>query len=428
MATPAHAQPHRSRTRFIVVSWLLAMAGLTYLDRVCIATLAPDIMDDLGLSRMQMSWAFSAFTIAYAAFEVPTAWWADRIGSRRVLARIVGWWSAFTIATAGVFNWHSLLAIRFLFGVGEAGAWPNAARVFSRWIPKAERGTVQGIFFAAAHLAGGLTPLLVMALRDVLHWRAIFVVFGAVGFIWVFGWYVWFRDEPREHPRVSSAEADLIEAGRQTGTGHHLSLGQAFGLIRSRQVAALCLMYVANTYGFYFLITWLPSYLSKGRGLSGTELSVFSGLPLLLSVFADLAGGVTTDRLAARYGLRAGRRIVGAAGYGIAAVLLAISVGVAHAQIAAFLLATAAAFSMFTLAPSWAACIEMGGPAAASLAALMNTAGQIGGILSPLVLAYLVDTYGDWNLPILVLVGLYVVATICWTIIDATHVVYPPAQ
>src|SRR5512147_3110255 len=147
--------------RYKVVAFAVALAGVTYLDRVCIGILAPRIMSDLHLSPVRMSYVFSAFTLAYALFEVPTAWWADRIGSRRVLTRIVLWWSAFTMLTGAAINYVVLLVTRFLFGVGEAGAWPNAARVFSRWVPAEERGRVQGVFFAGAHVAGGLTPAIV---------------------------------------------------------------------------------------------------------------------------------------------------------------------------------------------------------------------------------------------------------------------------
>ncbi|MFL6463128.1 MAG: MFS transporter, partial [Bryobacteraceae bacterium] len=170
--------------RYRVVAFTMTLAALTYLDRVCISILAPNIMRDLRLTRMEMSYVFSAFTLAYALFEIPTAWWADRIGSRRVLTRIVLWWSAFTAATAGAFHYAALLAIRFLFGAGEAGAWPNAARVFARWIPARERGRVQGFFFASAHLSGGLTPMLVAYLAAVLPWRVIFLLFGCVGLVW----------------------------------------------------------------------------------------------------------------------------------------------------------------------------------------------------------------------------------------------------
>ncbi len=185
--------------RYRVVAFTVTLAALTYLDRVCISILTPNIMHDLRLTALQMSYVFSAFTLAYAIFEIPTAWWADRIGSRRVLARIVLWWSTFTIATAGAFSYGALLIVRFLFGIGEAGAWPNAARVFTRWIPARERGRIQGIFFAGAHLSGGLTPMLVAYLATLLPWRAIFVIFGSVGFLWALVWAWWFRDEPRDH-------------------------------------------------------------------------------------------------------------------------------------------------------------------------------------------------------------------------------------
>src|SRR5712671_7086785 len=173
-----------SRARFIVLAFGVALAGVTYLDRVCISVTAKHIMRDLSLSQVQMSFVFSAFTHAYAIFEIPTGYWGDRIGTRRVLTRIVLWWSAFTALTAAAFSYPSLLAVRFLFGIGEAGAWPNVARTFSRWFPSSERGTAQGIFFMGAHLAGGVTSLLVSALLAHLPWRAVFVIFGLVGYIW----------------------------------------------------------------------------------------------------------------------------------------------------------------------------------------------------------------------------------------------------
>jgi len=153
--------------RYKVVGVAATLAALTYLDRVCISVLAPSIQKEFSLSQVQMSWVFSAFTISYAMFEIPTAWWADKIGSRRVLTRIVLWWSTFTMATASAFSYTSMLTLRFLFGIGEAGAWPNAARVFSRWIPARERGKVQGIFFAGAHLSGALTPAVVIWMTNI---------------------------------------------------------------------------------------------------------------------------------------------------------------------------------------------------------------------------------------------------------------------
>src|SRR4030095_7362136 len=197
--------------------------AITYLDRVCISLTAPQMMRDLEMSKVQMSLVFSAFTLAYGLFEIPTGWWGDRVGTRRVLTRIVIWWSSFTIATAAALNHGSLLVIRFLFGAGEAGAWPNAARTFSRWLPITERGTAQGVFFMGAHLAGGLTPILVTAMLGWMHWRWVFVVFGVVGFLWAAAWCAWFRDEPEHQKSVSARELEHIQQGRVPLSPHHLT-------------------------------------------------------------------------------------------------------------------------------------------------------------------------------------------------------------
>jgi MFS family permease len=404
-----------SRVRYKVVAFMVALAAVTYLDRVCISTLAPAIMNDLGLSRVEMSVVFSAFAVAYAAFEIPTAWWGQRVGTRRVLARIVLWWSAFTIATGLVRGFHSMVAARFLFGAGEAGAWPNATRTFSRWIPLAERGRVQGIFFAGAHLAGGVTPAAVMFLSQFLSWRQVFFAFGVLGVLWAVAWYRWFRDEPSEHPSVSAGERELIESSRGAAGTHTLG---SWSVLRGRSVLALCAAYFSNGYGFYFLITWLPSYLEQRRGFQASDLSLFAGLPLLLSVGADLSGGVVTDALTRRFGLRLGRASIGVAGYGVAAGCMLGAAWADGAVTAAVLIAVAAASSMFTLAASWAACIDVGGESSGVVSAAMNTSGQVASVLSPLVLALLVERFADWSLPLLVMAALYGVSSLAWLLVD----------
>ncbi|HEY7303325.1 MAG TPA: MFS transporter [Bryobacteraceae bacterium] len=404
-----------TRVRYRVVAFTIILAAVTYLDRVCISILAPNIMRDLRLTGIQMGYAFSAFTLAYAIFEIPTAWWADRVGSRRVLTRIVLWWSAFTMATAAAYNYSALLLVRFLFGVGEAGAWPNAARVFTHWIPAPERGRVQGLFFAGAHLSGGLTPMLVAYLATFFPWRAIFVIFGLVGVLWALAWFWWFRDEPRDHPAVGEVERDLIEETRGLPSGH---AGSWASVLRTPSLVPLCLQYFANSYGFYFFITWLPTYLAKSRGMARWELATFAGMPLVLSVVADITGGVTTDVLSRRFGMRAGRCGVGAIAYLVAAIAMTAGAFVRDGHLAGLLIGLGGAASMFTLAASWTTAIDLGGRNSAVLSATMNTAGQIGGILSPIVLAYIVYGLGSWSAPLHVLSGLYFVAALCWTLIN----------
>lgn len=406
-----------TRVRYRVVAFAVALAAVTYLDRVCIATLAPEIMRDLSLSRIQMSYVFSAFTLAYAIFEIPTAWWGEKIGTRRVLTRIVTWWSAFTIFTAAAWNFWVLATVRFLFGAGEAGAWPNAAKTFSNWIPAHERGRVQGIFFMGAHLAGGVTPALVTFLFPHLGWRGVFIAFGCLGFVWAAWWYRWYRDNPADHPAISPEEVKLIQAGRLQEAPHS---GRSLWRIlpTNANLIALCITYFANGYGFYFLITWLPTYLEQQRGFSKAALSLFAGLPLLLSVFGDLFGGIATDYLTRKFGLRFGRVSVGSSAYLISALAILISAFTANAIAAAVLIAVAAAASMFTLAASWACCIDIGGKHSGVVSAAMNTSGQIGGILSPIVLAYLVEWFADWRLPLIVMCLFYGCSAAAWLFVN----------
>ena len=412
------AVPPVSRVRYRVLALAVALAGITYLDRVCISLTAPAMMKDLGLSKVQMSFVFSAFTLAYGLFEIPTGWWGDRIGTRRVLTRIVIWWSSFTMFTAGAFSYGSLLVIRFLFGVGEAGAWPNAAKTFSRWFPVTERGRAQGIFFMGAHLAGGITPLLVTWMLTRMHWRSVFLVFGMVGFVWAATWYWWFRDEPEQHQSVSAAELAHIQRGRGKATSHQLSAAAWKNILTNRSLIALCLAYFTQTYGFYFFITWMPTYLENARGFTSTMLGVMAGLPLVLSAAADLFGGITTDWATKRFGLRVGRCGVGSICYLFASVLLIIGTATQHNITAVVLISLALASSNFLLGASWSACTDIAGDHAGTVSACMNTAGQVGGFLSPIVAALFVEKLGSWAAPLYVCGILYFFGALCWWLID----------
>jgi MFS transporter, ACS family, glucarate transporter len=413
-----------SLVRYRVLAFTVMLAAITYLDRVCISLTAPAMMRDLSLSQIEMSFVFSAFTLAYAAFEIPSGWWGDRIGTRKVLTRIVTWWSFFTILTSAAFNYRSLLAIRFLFGAGEAGAWPNAARTFSRWFPATERGTAQGIFFMGAHLGGGLTPLLVTAMLQLMHWRAVFVIFGATGLIWAIAWYRWFRDDPSQHKSVDLRELELITKGRSEQADHSLSGKSWKQLLTNRSMIGLCLMYFTQSYGFYFYITWLPTYLEKERGFTAARLGLFAGLPLLMSVLADLLGGVTTDRLTNRFGLRIGRCGVGGVSLMLAGLFLIAGTAAGHPLLSVMLIAIGAASSNFLLGASWGTCIDIAGGRAGLVGACMNTAGQIGGMLSPVIAALLFKRFASWGAPLYVAGMLYLFGACCWLLVDPRRPVF----
>ncbi len=423
-----------TRARYRVVALATTLAMVTYLDRVAIGTLAPGIRRDLGLTAVQMGWVFTVFQLAYGLFEVPTGRWADRVGTRSVMARIVIWWSALTAATAAAFNYPVMLVVRFLFGVGEAGAWPCVARTFSRWIPRAERGRAQGIFFAGAHLVAGLTPAVIVGggllgswwpgMLSVMSWRGVFVAFGLVGLVWVTVWLYWFRNDPSQHPAVNAEELATIVVDRPRDLPHPTGLAYWGELLRSRNMIALSVMYIPNCMMFYFCITWLPTYLLERHGFNISGMALFAGLPLLVSIPGDLLGGWLTDRLSSRYGLRVGRCGLGAVAYLVVGLCL-IAAGRAWSPVlAAVLIAAATGLTMFTLGAAWGTAIEIGGNHVGVVGGTMNSIGNLVAMLNPLIVAYSVEWFASWDVPLYVMGGLFLIGAACWTVIDPRRPVF----
>ncbi len=419
-AAPAPAAPagRGTRIRFRVAALGTSLAMVTYLDRVSMGTIAPIVTREWHLTPSQTGWIFSAFALAYALFEIPTAKWAETLGTKSVLTRIVLWWSAFTAATALAFNLPSMLLVRFLFGAGEAGAWPMAARAFSSWIPRLERGTVQGIFFAGAHLVGGLTPPLIGLMLVYMSWRTTFVVFGLIGLVWVAAWRKWFENDPADHPEVDAAELAHILHGRPPDSKHTVGREYWGRLFFSRNVVLLCLMYLSNSTIFYFCITWLPTYLKNRHGFDATTLGFLSGLPLLVSVPSDLFGGRLSDRLSAKYGMRVGRCYLGAIAYALTSALLFLAASSSTPIVAAVAIATATGMTMLTLGAAWSTCIEVARNHAGVVGAVMNTSGQVASLLIPLVVGYSVEWFNNWDFPIYMLAVMFLVGTVCWLLID----------
>src|SRR5271157_3085787 len=385
-AEPDHALPFRpgalqelpTSARQRVVTFALSMMAIAYLDRVCISTAAPSIQRDLGLSDVQMGYVFSAFTFAYALFEVPSGWLADRFGARRMLTRIVIWWSGMTAATALATGFASLLALRLLFGMGEAGALPSMSRAFARWLPPREHGRSFGLTIMAGALGGALAQPLAVLLIERFSWRSTFPIFGVVGLVWAGAWFAWFRDDPHTHPEVNAAELHLI--GTDPPTPHPAVPWRA--ILRHRGLLALCLMYSGAIYGWYFYLTWLPTYLLRARGFDLRSVGWRAALPLLAIAFGVLGGGWLSDLLSRRFGPTAGRRFPGLVGLPAAALCVLGAVATPAPLTAMYLLAAAAGLAALGVAPAWAVCLDLGGPHAGVVSGAMNTFGNLGGVLS----------------------------------------------
>jgi MFS family permease len=370
---------------------------ITYVDRVCISTAVPAIREELSLSTVQVGWVFSIFTFAYAFFEIPSGWLADVIGPRKMLTRIVIGWSAFTMATGAAWNFPSLLMTRFFFGVGEAGAFPTTSRSFSRWFPRREVGNAHGVLFMGTRFGGALAPPLVVLIMAMAGWRVSFVIFGMLGLVWSLFWWKWYRDDPAKHPSMNVGELEVIREGGTHGEGARIHWRQLLSL----NLLRICLMYFCVGYAFYFYLTWLPTYLKDARGFSTQQAGLIAGFVLLAGGIATAIGGRLTDALTRRFGLKIGRSI------GVVAMpmsgLILLGVALTESPVAAaVLLVVAAATADLCVSACWTMCHDVAGDAAGVATGCMNTFGNLGGAISPLVVGYAVQWWGSWSTPILV--------------------------
>ena len=406
-----------TRVRYAVLAFMCSLSVITYLDRVCISGSAPYIVSDLGLTPVEMGLAFTAFGIAYAAFEVPSGWLGDMIGPRKVMTRIVVWWSVFTTLTGLVRNLSSLVAVRFLFGAGEAGAYPNTTKVISRWMPTVERGFAQGVVWMCARMGGAFAPGLVVFMISRMGWRPTFWVFGAVGLVWAVLFWKWFRDTPSGKPGVNEMELQIIQHGRTLRPARRQVPWAR--LLLSGNLWAICWMYFAMAYGWYFYITWLPTYL-KARGATMLQAGVYGGMPLFLGAIGCGLGGVLTDYVVRKTGNVRNRRTIGFVGFFLGSLSMLASVLFESPLHSVLALSLASFFGDLTMGSCWAVCLDVGHELAGTVSGCMNTWGNVGGALSPFMAGWLVQHFNNWNLPIVISGGIFLAGALLWLVIDPT--------
>lgn len=401
-----------SRARYNVILLAIGLAVLSYVQRVAISGAAVPIAHDLHLSKQQMGLVFGAFGLAYALFEIPMGLLGDRQGARRALTQIVLAWSAFTALTGLAWNAVSMVTIRFLFGAGEAGCFPNLTRMLSAWLPARERVTAQSWMWAFTRWGGALTPPLTLLCIAWFGWRRAFAGFALLGVTWCIVFLAWFRDDPAQHPAVNDAELELLQASRVLVT-HGAEHGWA-KLLLTRQVAILGLQYFCFSYVWYFYITWLPTYLREGRGQSAQHAAALAVLPLLFGGFGSLASGIASRWLP--------RRAIAFGGF-VATSLLLIAFTRIHAAVPAMVVMGLASFSSdLTMPISWDACVEIGGAYTATVAATMNMLGNLAGFVAPVTGGFILQRIGErsggWNLLIDTMAGAAAVSAACWLFLD----------
>jgi MFS transporter, ACS family, glucarate transporter len=383
-----------------VVAFGMALAFLSYLDRACISQAAPMIARDLHFNTIQMGYIFSAFGITYAAMEIPSGWLIDRFGPGPVLTRVVLCWSLFTAATGLAWNFASMLTARLLFGAGEAGCFPGLAKTFSNWLPTEARARAEGWKACSARWGAGAAPLLVVALYASLGWRVTFVLFGAIGFVWAGLFALLFRNSPNQ--RAAIVEHPPWKA-----------------FLRSRSAWALCVQWFCHFYGFYFYVTWLPTYLLQARGLALKQGAILSGLPLITAGCGCLFAGYILPPAARRWGLVRARKAFAYIAYGGAATFLLLFTSI-HDPVKAMIVMSLSSFVVELSAPiTWTTAMDLGGESVGLLTGMMNTLGHLGGSLAPAIIGYLLAASGNnWNIAFYASAALYALGGLCWAVLD----------
>lgn len=371
-----------TRVRWIVLGFLCALSAILYVDRICFGMALSSIQSELDISDRDAGWLGVAFTIAYGVFEIPVGRWGDRIGPRRVLPRIAVCWSVFTALTGACMGWWHLLVVRFLFGVGEAGAYPNTARVLARWFPDAERARAQGFLLAASQISLIAAMPLAGIVITHLGWRWMFVVFGVMGVVWAVLFYAWFRDDPATHPRINAAELQHIGRSRATTVTRHDPI--PWKLVRANpSVWLLCGTMICGAFNSYYYYLWFPKYLKEARDLTEASSGWLMALLYTGASLGMLAGGALTTRAYSGIARRDTTiRILGGLECALAAVALAIAVrcdsSVWLVVFAAFSLACMAA----TQPLAWSCIIGISGRHVGSLFGLINMSGMLGAAAS----------------------------------------------
>jgi len=406
--------------RYIMVSATFIMSLLLYIDRACISAAKDPIAQSLGLSDSQMGWILSIFALGYSLFQTPAGILIDRFGPRRMLSAIVAFWSVFTALTGAAWNFASLLVIRFLFGAGEAGAFPGASRAFFSWIPLKERGIVQGINFSGSRLGAAFALPAIALLIETVGWRNSFLIQGSVVFTWAILWYIFFRDMPEKHKGVTEREKLYILETRQKSDGLPPEPMTINRLLSSGNMWLAMGQYLGSNFTFFFCLTWLLPHLKSTYNLELVEAGFYASLPLLAGAAGNWFSGFLVDYIYRKGRWAISRRLPAITGFALVIIGLTGSVSQDNITGSIILLSIAVFGADMTLSPSWSFCIDIGKKHSGTVSGTMNMAGNLGSFITALAFPYLKAWTGSVVPFFITGAVLALLSIFCWIKMDPT--------
>jgi len=403
----------------VILTMLVILGMVTFLDRINISVAGSSIMHDLQLSPSEWGWVQSAFILSYGLMQIPMGALGDRFGHRKILSLIVLWWSLFTAFTGLAGGLASLLVIRFMFGIGEAGSSPCSTGVISRWFEKHEVGKAQGYVWAASRMGGALTPFVVIPVMVTVGWRSAFYLLGALGIVWAIVWWLFYRDTGVAGASDTSDTSSTSVTSSTSSTSSTTAGGLRWSAVLcNSQFWLLCGMYFFYAFGSWFFFSWFPTFMELGRGFDKTELTYAVAVPFIMSMMGNIAGGHLTDKLTHRYGIKIGRKALGSSSLAISAVCMFLAAFIPGKMAVFVFLSLCFGIFDLMLPSAWALCIDLGKQQAGTLSGAMNTAGNIGGFCCGILFGELVQQSGNYNLPLYMIAAMLIISAVLFAFIN----------
>lgn len=415
-----------TKIRWLILSLMLAISTVTFIDRVNVSIAGKYIMNEYNLDSITMGSIFSAFVLGYALFQVPGGWLGDKFGPRKLVTFAVIWWSVFTVLTAYAGDWFlvvplgivgSFMVVRFLIGAGEAVAYPNFNRAIANWMAPTERALGNGVTIAGVGLGAAITPPFVAWIMVTYGWRESFYVTGLIGIVVGFIWHWYAADRPEIHKSVNEAELAIIHADAATDRQAELSNISWKEILGSKNVWLIVFSYMLFGYIIYVYLSWFYLYLVNVKGFSVLTGAIYSTGPFIAIALLAPLGGWISDRMINRLGKRIARRSIAMSGLLLCTVFIFFGAQASNANVAIAMLSLGAGFLYFTVGVFWGSCTDIAEAQTGTVSGMMNTGANIGGTVSPILTPLIAKTFG-WDAAIQVTALCALVAAVLWLFIN----------
>ncbi|MBQ17740.1 MAG: MFS transporter [Planctomycetaceae bacterium] len=417
-----------SRKRYVVMTAICLAATIAYMGRNCLGVASEHVQADLEIDEIQMGWAMTAFFLAYSLAQVPAGWLGNHFGPRAMLSIYATIWSFFCAAFYFVGGAWSLIALQVGFGIAQAGIFPCSAGMIRHWMPATRWALAVGLMGSFMSIGGALGSAVTgYAIEGIttgwlttpaIPWQWVFVLFALPGLPFVAWFYLWFRNQPEEHPGVNTVERELIRRSSPERPSRSAGTSWIVTAVHPGMLPLYAQQFCRGA-GYIFFSTWFPKYLRETRNVTTGESGLLTALPLLSVVVGCVASGLLVDFLWKKTGSkRISRQLTSVLALATCAACIGAAYFVADAVGAVALISLGTFCGTLAGPPSSATAIDKAGEHTEQVYGVMNMVGNMGAAVCPMAVAWMAVSTGQWEPVLLLFVGIYAVAAVAWMFLD----------